>query len=132
MRTVVDPGHVLLAVSCSATSFCLAGDDAGSEVDGNPTQPATFTLTPTGDSAPLEAVDCTAVAHCIVGDLGGDALVGIPGIPGSPGHVHVGAPTISGAQLTFSRSGRPALHFSSTPGVARPRCRRWRSRCRMA
>lgn len=117
-RTAVDPGHDLLAVSCPTSGFCLAVDDAGREVDGNPSQPATFTLDPTGDGAALESVDCTAAAQCVVGDLSGDLLVG------SPAQVRVGpstgAPTISGARLTFSRSGRAALHFAVHAGTGAP------------
>ena len=85
-----------------------------------PAQPSTFTLEPTGDGAALESVDCTAAAQCLVVDLAGDLLsVALPRPP-RPATGGSGAPTISGARLTFSHSGQVALHFAVHAGTGAP------------
>jgi RHS repeat-associated protein len=68
-----DSGHAVDAVSCPASSFCLAVDNDGNAVQWNGS--SWSTASSMGDSArPIESVSCPTTTFCVAVDGDGNAL----------------------------------------------------------
>ena len=73
--TVVDPGTssshpAITSVSCPTTTYCLAVDNAGNAISGDPLSAAAWTVTPVAGSA-LYSVSCVSPSSCYA--VGGDS-----------------------------------------------------------
>jgi hypothetical protein len=75
---VIDSGHYLFGVACPTLRDCVAVDDAGRAIEGNPRSSRVWTFQPIARTSGLDAVACTSVAQCVAVGDDGRAFVGTP------------------------------------------------------
>src|SRR5262249_27698982 len=91
--TSVDPSRRLSGLACPSTSFCAAVDDAGREVEGDPSTPAAWTPRPIAGAGAVSSLAWVSGTECIAGDAAGFVFVGT----GPP--VDQTTPSISGQAI---------------------------------
>lgn len=74
---LVDPGHILTAISCLSVSFCAAGDDAGNLIvmRGPSSADESWQLVRRAGAQAIQGIACPTPRLCVATDAGGHAIV---------------------------------------------------------
>ena len=72
----VDAGHALNGVSCPSMGFCVAVDNAGNEIQGNPLGTAKRPVLRIQGAKLLLGISCSSPSECVAVNATGEAFLG--------------------------------------------------------